>query len=170
MGIINKIQYLKAFFRMLPLGLISLYVGINGFINETKLSRFNKITGKIIYCNTKRIYSKISRTRDDAFVIQVVDNNFDTITCHTFVTTFRRKLRNLEGFSGRKISIWYDTELENSIKQIEYNQQLLIKYSAPILVHFFFTLLGGVYTILTIMYLVKYPEHLFGSNKKKILK
>lgn len=167
MGFTNKVQYLTALFRLLPFGLLALYYGVHGLAIKSKTDSLYKVSGEIVYSGTKRIFSKLTNKRDNAFIIQVADNNYDTITCYTFVTVDIDKLKVLEGIKGDNITVWFNHEIDNLIEQVEYKNQLLVEYSGHRILYLFFVLLGGGYTLITLLYLIKYPEHLIKSKKDK---
>ncbi len=167
MGFTNKAQYLTALLRMLPFGLLALYYGIQGLAVKTKVDSLHKVSGEIIYSGTKSIYSKQSNRQKEAFVIQINDNYYDTTECHTFVTVDRDKLQVLEGIKGDYITVWCDPEIDNLIEQVEYKNQLIVEYTGHKFLYLFFVLLGGLYTVVTLLYLIKYPEHLFKGKRGK---
>jgi len=123
MGFLNKASYLKALFRMLPFGLAALFYGGNGLINNRTADNLFKIEGKILFSGIKKLYTNGSYL--DAFVFHIVDNRFDTISCHTFGTSYIEKLMILNGKEKEYITIWVDPEIENSIKQVMFKNQLI---------------------------------------------
>lgn len=165
MGFTNKTQYLTALLRMLPFGLLALYYGIQGLAVKTKVDSLYKVSGEIIYSGTKSIYSKQSNRQKEAFIFQIRDNFNDTIQCYTFVTKYRGKLQVLEGIKDDYITVWCEPELDNQIEQVEYKNQLIIEFTGHWFVYLFFVLLGGLYTVVTLLYLIKYPDHLFKGKK-----
>lgn len=167
MGFTNKAEYLTALLRLLPFGLLALYYGVNGLVVKTKVDSLYKVAGEIIFSGTKKTYSRLSNTYDNAFVIKVADNNYDTVVCCTFVTVDREKLKILEGIKGDYITVWCDPEIDNLIEQVEFNNQIIIKYTGHKFVYLFFVLLGGLYTVVTLLYLIKHPEHLFSKKTDK---
>lgn len=167
MGFTNKGQYLTALLRMLPFGLLALYYGIQGLAFKTKADNLHKVYGEIIFSGTKRMFSKQSNRQKEAYVIQISDNYYDTTECYTFVTVDREKLKVLAGIKNDYIAVWCDPEIDNLIEQVEYKNQLIVEYTGHKILYLFFVLLGGVYTIITLLYLIKYPEHLYKGDKGK---
>ncbi len=161
MGVKDKSGYLTALFRLLPFGVLALYYGIQGLVYKTSTDSLYKIHGEVIYAGTKTIQSKRTSTYKDAFVIEVSDNRYDTIECYTFVTVDRKALQVLEGVKGGEIMIWVDPESDNLIEQVKYNGRLIIEFNGAYYVYLFFVTIGIVYTVITLIYLISYPEHLF---------
>lgn len=164
MGFLKKASYVTALTRMLPFGLIALYFGVNGLINKRTVDSLYKIEGKVVYAGIKKFYSE--GTYMDAFVIDIVDNRFDTISCHTYGGKYIEKLDASNVLLHDDIILWVNPDIDNSIKQVVYKGNMLIKYRGSIFLHLFFLILGGVYTFSTVWYLISHPEHLFKKEEK----
>lgn len=165
MGLLNNATYLTALLRLLPFGLAALFYGGNGLINNRTADSLLRVDGEIVFSGVKKIYSESSLL--EGFVIEVVDNKNDTIYCHTFGFTYIEKLMFLTGKKNDNISIWVDPEINNTILQVSFNNQLIIKYGGRIYLYLFFLILGGIYTFITVGYLIKHPEHLFKKKKNR---
>ena len=165
MGLLNKATYLTALLRLLPFGLAALLYGGNGLINNRSADSLLQVDGKIVFSGVKKIYSEGSLL--DAFVFQIEDSMNDTTSCFSFYKGYKEKLHFLVNKNGEHITIWVDNKNGNEIMQVKYQNQLIIKYDGRIYLYLFFLILGGIYTFITVGYLIKHPEHLFTKKGKR---
>lgn len=164
MGLLQRASYITALIRMLPFGLIALYFGVNGLINKRTADSLCKIEGEVVYAGIKKFYSE--GTYMDAFVIDVVDNRFDTISCHTYGNKYIEKLDAINVHLHDDIVLWVNPDIDNSIKQVVYEGYMLIKYRGNVFLYLFFLIIGGLYTFSTVWYIISHPEHLFKKEEK----
>jgi hypothetical protein len=136
MSFLKKASYVTALTRMLPFGLIALYFGVNGLINKRTADSLCKIEGEVVYAGIKKFYSE--GTYMDAFVIDVVDNRFDTISCHTYGIKHWDKLTVIEDHTHENITLWVEPEIDNLIVQVQFGGKIIIKYSSDTFLYLFF--------------------------------
>jgi hypothetical protein len=162
MGFINRVSYLTGLFRMLPFGLIALFFGIRGLVKYQTVEKYQKIEGEIIYSGIKKI--RFKDTYMDAFVLELADENSDTIQCYSYYKGYHSIAKELRTKIGDDLTVWVNEDLKNEIIQIEYQQELLIEYNGATGLYLFFLFIGVVYSVVTLWYLVTHPEHLFKKN------
>lgn len=162
MGFINRVSYLTGLLRMLPFGLVFLFLGINGLVKYRTVDRFYEINGELIYSGIQKV--KSGSINMDALVIDIVENKMDTIRCHSFYKGHHVIAKILKGDKGDSIVVWVDSNMNNKIKQIKYSNEYIIEYKGATGLYLFLLFIGIVYSVITLWYLVAHPEHLFKKN------
>ena len=166
MGFLKKASYLTALIRMLPFGLIALYFGVNGLINKRTADSLSKVEGEVVFSGVRKVYSH--RHYIDAFVLKVLDNRLDTISCISFYKGDIKRMDNTKIVIGSNIKVWVDqNDVSNEIQQVYYNEAIVIKYNGNIFVYLFLLIIGGLFTFSTVWYIISHPEHLFKKDEKK---
>jgi len=166
MGFLNKATYFTALLRLLPMGLLALFYGANGLINKSSIEDLYKIEGEILYYGVTDIYSHTTQKIKKAYVIKVLNKKNDTITCHTFVRNYIETFKYSKFEQGKYITIYVDPVIDNTIMEVSYNNEEIIEYNGGLLLYIFFLIIGLIYTVITLGYLIKHPEHLFKKKEK----
>jgi hypothetical protein len=160
MGFFDRTSYIRAIFRTLPFGLAALYFGITGLI--TSEESLPKYSGRV----------------QDVYMGQVFDEVIDKYT-----KTLQLKIENGEKFKttiteyiniiknniavGDTIVVWTGKD-NNEIYKLVCNNNLLIPYDPTTWVDIFFLVIGIIYSVLAIGYLITTPEDLWGGDKEKM--
>jgi len=157
MTIRSKIRYLNAKFSLLPFGIIALLYGSTCLFTNTNINHLKHIEGKTVFVGEKDIPSKSVKTPHAGTVI-IVENEFKTVQCNTFVTVDCEKLKCIYGQVGKKVKIWYDPSIDNCIKQVEFENKIILEYSAPYIAYLIIVVIGIIFTIVPILYLIQNPS------------
>jgi hypothetical protein len=157
MSYFNKAEYLTALFRMLPFGLGALIIGANGLLSKSSVDSLKKNTGTVVWYGDKVIYTEDFHKYEQVFVVQIKDS-IDTLRFHTYATAYREALISKLPKKGEKVTIW--AKENKRIEQVQYKNDLIIKYTGYTGVYVFFLLLGIIYTTITLLYLIKNPAFL----------
>ena len=126
MGTREKTRYLYALLTTLPFGILAFYYGIEGLATKTNVNNLHKTFGIIVFSGEKEIPSKAAKGMNDALVLSI-KKGFDTIECHTFVTVNKEKLQSIVGQVGKNVTVWFDSELENQIEQVEFENRIILQ-------------------------------------------
>ena len=150
--VFKKVGYLRAIFIMFPIGVMLIVFGIKGF--NTKLDKLDKRIGVITHIK----YS------DKTAFIKLNKANFYYETSIDYrVETIRKKLN-----IGDKVQIYKRKGESKFIQGLYKSGNVLIEYNPPYKAAITTILIGIILLIITVLYIIKSPYHLWGGDKEKM--
>ncbi|MFA8435133.1 MAG: hypothetical protein ACEPOZ_11505 [Marinifilaceae bacterium] len=164
MSKIKMINYWRAVFTAVPLGIASLVIGINKFVS-------------------------IPATIDDLVVVKGIPKSFGTTTIKSSHNTFNvyyiqigpSKYRTIYGkerdllvtvfptYKNEEVKIWHNKG-EYRIRKLAVGEKVLIEYHPPYWIAHVFFCFGLVLLISSIVHIIKHPEDMVGGDKEKFKK
>lgn len=161
MSIFDRTSYFRALFVLLPFGITGLYFGISGLIE--KESNLDKYEGIVSYVHSGYLYSKLTDGFTKAYQIRIEE--IDEI----FRTHITKHMEILEPSlsAGDRITLWTRDDSLGIVK-LQRNEELLIPFNSTTCMDLLILLIGIVFTSLSIIYIIKHPEDLWGGDKEKM--
>ncbi len=167
MSIFNTSRYLKAIFWALPMGILSIYYGGRALRNvKQDVNDYPNTYGIVDSIYDARIKINISSVDYyNALMVRIENDDFYAMSGKNK----RLILSNL--LMNDTVSIWYlmrEDGGEKEIKAIKRGEEYIIKYEpGGYWVGILFMLWGLFWLVISVLYVVKHPEDLFGSKKSK---
>lgn len=159
MAIIDKISYLRAIFIILPTGLGSLFVGIQGL--STSEESLPKYTGTVKDIYIGQAYSDLSDDYTKTLIITFKNDKEFKTTITDYISLIKKNIDK-----GDIVAIWTYRN-NNGIRQLMVQNELLIPYSSHPWINILFLVIGIAFTVIAVGYLITTPEDLLGGNKNK---
>ena len=158
MNIFKKTGYLRVLFVGLPFGIGALIVGIPMFNEIPKTSNdLEKHVGVLRSFGDTIYYDEGIDLESKLFYVRLSEN--------AYYTDRRKEREIIESYKyniGDSMEIWTKKD-KVYIKQIISNNQMIMNYKPPYWQAWFFTLIGIVFTAMSIFYLIKYSSDYFDS-------
>ncbi len=166
MSIFNTSRYLKAIFWGLPMGILSLYYGGKALTDiKQDVNDYSYTHGVVDSIYDARIKISINSKRlSNTVMVQLNDSNFYVMSAND-ISAVINSLNTMD-----TISVWYQVrETGNKkIKAIQRGEESIIKYEpGGYWVGILFMLWGLFWLVISVLYVVKHPEDLFGGKKEK---
>jgi hypothetical protein len=163
MGFFDRTSYLRALLILLPFGLIGLYFGITGLIE--KESDLVKYEGVISRAKVDNMYDNLVEKYSKAYQIELkgVEPIF-----RTYITKHIEVLEPSVNI-GDKVTLWTRKNSHEIIK-LEFNDKLLIPFNPTTWMDILILIIGIIFSTLSVAYLIKHPEDLWGGDKEKMKK
>ncbi|MCB2195013.1 MAG: hypothetical protein KQH79_04095 [Bacteroidetes bacterium] len=158
MNTFKKSGYLRALFIGLPFGIYALYVGLSDFKDiPQKTDNLVKVSGIIVSHGTKEYYDSAVDVHREVYYFEL-DNGLEY---YSELEKHKEFLNNInKDWINSGIEVWIKNQ-SLYIKQLKIDNKLIIKYEPPYWVAWFFTILGVVFTGLSVIYLIKYSSDFF---------
>jgi hypothetical protein len=158
----EKYVYFWAIFTGIPFGIGCLAIASNYF-TKIKSSVFDleRYDGKITSFEEKRIYEQQTKTHITEFFIKIENKEF--------LTEIGKKREILKRYipnaykENRNITIWVDMSSQN-IEQLAIENKIIIPYFPPYWKGWTFLLIGLVFALMSIIYVIKYYKSTWGGK------
>jgi hypothetical protein len=158
MSIFKKTGYLRALFVGLPFGVVSLFGGIVQFNNiPESVENLELQTGNIIDYGMTEYYDKGVDVHRDVYFFEIdsLGEFYSDLNDHTEL------LKSIEKeWINSYAEIWIK-ENNPYIKQLRIDNNLIIEYKPPYWMAWTFTLIGILFTTMSIFYLIRYSSDYF---------
>lgn len=161
MGFFDRTSYLRALLILLPFGLTGLYFGITGLLEkESDLHHFEGIVSET---RLRPMYNDNIEKYMEAYQIEI--EGIEPIF-HTFIAKHIETLNHALNV-GDTISIW-TREKNYRIVKLKREEELLLTFNPTTWMDILILIIGIVFTTLSVAYLIKHPEDLWGGDKEKM--
>ena len=158
---LQKTRYLRALSRTLPFGVLSLVFGLFFLFKAPQIDDFIYLKECVKDVETKMYFNPKTKTRVEALFLSIGREKMDV-----FTQVSRHKKKILEILpSNHEFELWIDDE--GRIRQAKHNGIILFKYKRFNILIFIYTIFGALCVIVSLIYLIKSPEELYGGDKEK---
>jgi len=158
---LQKSRYLRALFSTLPFGVLALVFSFKSFINTPKVNDLNYVKSMVIdYKLDKFRFENLGNTTEAVyFSVEKYDK-----TLFTYIGSYKRRLLLIEP-KHKVIEFWFAKNGE--ILQAKLNGSFVFEYQRIGYLMLGFALFGAFCVVVSLIYLIKSPEELYGGNKEK---
>jgi len=161
MSIFDRTSYLRALFVLLPFGIVFLFFGIRGLAErETDLVQYNGVINNV-YLGIR--YNENIDEYMEAIHIEIVDNES---IFRTYIAKHIERLKHSIN-KGDTVTLWTRSQNYRIVK-LQRGEELLIPFNSTTWMDLFILLIGIVFTLLSVVYIIKHPEDLWGGDKEKM--
>ncbi|MRT94144.1 hypothetical protein [Ancylomarina sp. 16SWW S1-10-2] len=180
MSFIKKYSYLRALFVGVPFGISCIIGGIRVYNETAEFEDLIMEEGIIYNIESKiieegeRIYDFVELTLADGSKYSSGEYKNDILSFFAEkpyknkIIKYNNEILSFpikELYKNKTIKIWHE-ERQDNIRQLSVGEEVLIEYSAPYWMAYFFFLLGVITLVSALIYVIKHPEDYTGEKKK----